>query len=141
MPLTQTLDDFLPGQVFRQANRGGPQSRMDGMLSDHRDVHVQDFMPVVQTEADAFQPQAFHIIGPQVSFRIETVEEYARRGQFGHFGYPRVIQVENGNPVAGQGLHQFRFAAEDGFLRPRPFSVDRADVGDNANFWLGNFAQ
>ena len=96
---------------------------MDGMLSDHRDVNVQGFMPVVQNKADAFQPEAFHIIGPQVSFWIEPVKEDARLGQFGHFGDPWVIQVEDGNTVVGQGLDQFGFAAEDGFLGPGPFGV------------------
>ena len=102
---------------------------------------MQGFMPVVQLEANAFQPKSFHIIGPQVSFRIEPVEENARFGQFGHLGYPRIIQVEDGYTVAGQGLDQFGFAAEDGFLGTGPFGMYRADIGDHANSWLGNLAE
>ena len=101
---------------------------------------MQGFMLVMQTEPDAFQPKPFNVIGPQVSFRIEPVEEDACLGQFGHFGYPRVIQVEDGDTILGQGLNQFGFAAENGFLGSGPFGVNGADIGDHADLWLGNLA-
>ena len=59
---------------------------------------------------------------------------------FGHLGYPWVIQVQDGNTIARQGLDQFGLATENGFLGPGPFGVDGADIGNNANFRLGNLA-
>ena len=81
MPHLQAVKDFLPGQIVNQTDRSSAQSRMNGMLSNHWNMYMQDLAAVMQAEANTFQPEPFHFIGPQVCFRVEAVEEnYERSG-------------------------------------------------------------
>ena len=139
--LEQAVQDLLPVQVIYQSHRRRPQRRVDRVLPDHGNAHVQGFLAVVHTETNALQPHTLDIIGPQVGFGTQPVEEDTRLRTFGHFLHPGIIVVQNGHPIRRQGFDQLRLAPEDGFLRPGAFGVHGADVGHHADLRAGDVAQ
>ena len=60
-------DDLRPAQPIGQADRGGAQRRVDAVPAEHGQLDVEGFGAVVAAEADALQPLALDLVGPQVA--------------------------------------------------------------------------
>src|SRR5688572_28408319 len=98
---------------------------------------------IMQPKADPFQAKPHNIIGPQVRFARQTIEEDACLCFLFHSADPRIIEVQYGYPFRSrrQRLKQFRLSACDGFLRTRAFRMDSAYIRYNPYLWQGDITE
>ena len=73
--------------------RRGPQGRVNRVLPDQRDAHMQRLLVVMQLEADPLQPKTFHFIGPQLCRWIQAVKENPSFGFLCHRPHQGVVVV------------------------------------------------
>ena len=105
---------------------------------------MQDFLTVVEAEANALKPFAADLVGPQIARLVEAVGEHAGRRAARHRAHQRIIGVQDRDAARisrGQRLHQLGFGLRDPLDGTQALQVRRADIGDDADARLGQTAQ
>ncbi len=95
----------------------------------------------MQAEADAFQAQPFHLVGPQVGFAVQAIEENPRPGEFGHFCNQESSRLRMATPSGGRARTSSDLPWKMASCEPARLGVDRADIGHHAHMRQGDLAQ